>query len=602
MWRLGRYRVDDRPFATGATAEVFAARKGRAGSRVAIKLLPLKTYRERAEAEADAATIDHPRLLSVHERVIDERRGVIGLVMDLADGGDLRSALRSGDEPTPVETLQIADDVLAALEAMHAVGLVHRDVKPENVMLERADGVLRARLGDMGIARPVDRTRSTGSVLGTDLYIAPEVHDGKPPSASADLWALGYVLYESLFGAPPHASAATTYQAIGRLRAEGPDRPPNVPDSVWSVVAQLLAPLPQDRPRNATAARALLESARDAAQHASIGRSTDVSGEPRRKRSAGYRAASALTPVRNRIWGRGAAVVSALVVVGGIAWDPANLIGKPASSLGAAIAVTPLSAEEPSVIPTQYQWRLKDGVLTGRLDVRNASEEPTRATTMPELFPADVVHDGRLRLADFDGVQERQSDGSVLVRFGVPPLAPNTHHLVVFRLAVGEDPHTDRAQLDDLLRGREIAINRHAFNLSDAPILERVVLTTSPALNIGDISDLTVSGTTNDGRVATDEFLRDRRYEVVSGANVVRVEDGRLRAVDAGTAVVRVVVGLLHADATVHVREREVATTVRTRTTTGRKQPTYEPVAPTTTPESTDFTVLPDGEEDVVVE
>ena len=177
-WRLGPYRVDDRPFATGATAEVFVARRGRTGPRVAIKVLPLRTFRARAEAEADVATIDHPRLLAVHERVEDERRGVVGLVMDLAAEGDFRSALRGPTAPTSLEVLRIVDDVLAALGALHDVGLVHRDVKPENVMLERVDGELRGRLGDMGIARLADRTRSTGSVLGTDLYIAPEVHDG----------------------------------------------------------------------------------------------------------------------------------------------------------------------------------------------------------------------------------------------------------------------------------------------------------------------------------------------------------------------------------------------------------------------------------------
>ena len=250
-WRLGPYRVDDRPFASGATAEVFGARRGRTGSRLAIKVLSLRTYRERAETEAASARVEHPRLMSVHEAIVDERRGVVGLVMDFAAEGDLRNALRSGDEPSPIEMVQIADDVLAALDALHGHGLVHRDVKPENILLERIDGQRRARLGDLGIARPVDRTRSTGSVLGTDLYIAPEVHDGGAPSIAADLWAVGYVLYEGLFGAPPHADAATTYQAIGRLRAEGPDRPPNVPDAIWRVVATLLAPAPGDRPANA---------------------------------------------------------------------------------------------------------------------------------------------------------------------------------------------------------------------------------------------------------------------------------------------------------------------------------------------------------------
>ena len=205
-------------------------------------------------------------------------------------------------------------------------------------------------------------------------------------------------------------------------------------------------------------------------------------------------------------------------------------------------------------------------------------------------------------LVDFDGVQERQSDGSVLVRFAVPPLAPNSHHLVVFRLEVGDAAATDRLQLDALLRGREAAINRHAFNLSDAPTLERLTLDVgSSTLDIGDLTALSVRGATNRGEAAPEELIKDRRFEVVSGADAVRVENGRLRAVTAGTAVVRVVVGLLHAETSVHVKDRPVATTVKTTKTTAKRPPAYEPVAPTTTPESTDFTVLPDGDEDVVV-
>lgn len=599
MWRLGRYRVDDRPFASGATAEVFVARRGRTGPRVAIKVLPLKTYRERAEAEAEFATTEHARLLSVHERVVDERRGVIGLVMDLMPEGDLRSALRGGDEPSAPEMLQLADDVLAALEALHAVGVVHRDVKPENVLLERLDGELRARLGDMGIARPVDRTRTTGSVLGTDLYIAPEVHDGQPPSPSADLWALGYVLYEGLFGAPPHASAATTYQAIGRLRADGPDRPPNVPDSVWSAVSQLLAPRPEDRPRTAAAARRVVASALDAAQTATIARVADEDAELRRRKSAGYkRAASMLSPRRRRLWSRAApaALVAAAVVAGAVAWDPADLLGTPAAATGESLAVTPLAADEPSVVPTQYQWRLRAGVVSGRLDVTNSSEEPTPVTTMPELFPKAAVREGRLQLRGFDGVQEQQDDGSVLVRFAIPALQPRAHHVVSFTLIVGADVDADR--LEKLLRDREATINRHAFNLSDAPTLERVALAPDLAtLNAGDSTALRLSGTTHDGDVAPIELLKNARYEIVSGADVVRVDGGVLRALAPGAAVVRVVVGLLRAEATVRVRQRDVTTTTRRRVL----PPTSQPTTSTTADEGPSVTVLP-GNEDIVVE
>jgi serine/threonine protein kinase len=579
-WKLGPYRVDDKPFAAGATAEVFAARKGRTGERIAIKVLPLRTFRERAEAEAEVSTIDHPRLLAVHDRVVDERRGVVGLVMDLAAEGDLRTALRGADAPTPIEMVQIVDDVLAALETLHGVGLVHRDIKPENVMLERLDGELRGRLGDLGIARAVDRTRSTGSVLGTDLYIAPEVHDGALPSPPADLWAVGYVLYEGLFGAPPHADATTTYQAIGRLRTEGPDRPPGVPDAIWNVVAALLAPVPSDRPVSARAARALLDSARPAAEAASM--NADLAASPaaavrrpsgRKTTARGRHSLTRPQPSYERRpnVARGlAATLSIALVVGGLAWlggrDRLTWFDDSTPTAGATRSLTPMPPESEDVVPTQYQWQLRAGILTGRIDISNPSSEPTAATVIPELFPTSAVRDGTLALIDYDGPVERQHDGSVLVRFAVPPLAPRAHHIVAFRLSV-PDETDDRGVLSQLVRDRQTAIARHALTLSAAPTLAQVVveLATS-SLTVGQRSDVRIDGRTPKGESAPRDLLRDARIELVGSSGVVRVDGLGVVAVAPGQAVVRVVVGDLHADAPVTV----VAPPVKTPRTTAR--------------------------------
>ncbi|MEY2426154.1 MAG: serine/threonine protein kinase, bacterial [Actinomycetota bacterium] len=588
-WKLGPYRVDDKPFAAGATAEVFGARKGRTGERIAVKVLPLRTFRERAEAEAQVSTIDHPRLLAVHDSVVDERRGVVGLVMDLAAEGDLRTALRGADAPSPIEMVQIADDVLSALETLHSVGLVHRDIKPENVMLERVDGELRGRLGDLGIARPVDRTRSTGSVLGTDLYIAPEVHDGALPSPPADLWAVGYVLYEGLFGAPPHADAATTYQAIGRLRTEGPDRPPDVPDAIWNVVAALLAPLPEDRPPSARAARALLDSARDAAEAASTSDlASNAAAAVRRPsgRKTTARGRNSLTrpqPTYDRrpnVARSVAATMSVVLVVGGLAWlggrDRLTWFDSTPQTIGATRSLTPMPPESSDVVPTQYQWRLRAGILTGRLDISNPSSVTTAATMIPELFPTSAVRGGTLALIDYDGPVERQHDGSVLVRFAVPPLAPHAHHVVAFRLSV-PDEADDRGVLSQLVRDRHTAIERHALTLSDAPTLAQVVveLATS-SLTVGQRSDVRIDGRTPKGDTAPTELLRDARIELVGNGGVVRVDGLGVVALAPGQVVVRVIVGDLHADAPVTVvapvvkttrptvRERKPPTTVTT--------------------------------------
>ena len=590
---------------------MFAARRGRGGPRVAIKVLPLRTYRERAEAEADVASIDHPRLLAVHERVVDERRGVVGLVMDLAGEGDLRSALRGGSAPSPIEMLQIGDDVLTALEALHAVGLVHRDVKPENVMLERVNGQLRGRLGDLGIARPVDRTRSTGSVLGTDLYIAPEVHDGGAPSASADLWAFGYVLYEGLFGAPPHADASTTYQAIGRLRAEGPDRPPQVPDAIWNVVTSLLAPSPADRPVSAQAARELLASAVPAAQLASPVVAGVELPRPTMRRRVSARARRGGGYPRRPLYERspaiaraGAGIAAVVLVVGGLAWvgggQHLGWFNGESPALGAISSVAPLSPESDGVVPTQYHWRLRNGVLTGRIDVTNpSSSSASTATVMPELFPESAVVKGNLPLVGFSGATERQSDGSVLVRFAVPPLAPRAHHVVSFRLTL-PDNADDSAALTRLMRDREAAINRHVFALSDAPTLDHFVASVAPnSLAIGQQTQIMLRGYTRDGLTASDDLLRDARVEVLSGANVVRVDGRTATALASGTAVLRVIVGNLHSDTSMSVAVPPAAVT-SPPATTPKKRSRPPTTVPTTAPHEEPLPTTP-NEESVVV-
>ena len=566
-WKLGPYRVDDKPFAAGATAEVFGARKGRTGERVAVKVLPLRTFRDRAEAEAEIATIDHPRLLAARDRVVDERRGVVGLVMDMANEGDLRTALRSADAPSPIEMVQIADDVLAALDALHALGLVHRDIKPENIMLDRIDGQMRGRLGDMGIVRPIDRTRSTGSVLGTDLYIAPEVHDGALPSPAADLWALGYVLYEGLFGAPPHADAATTYQAIGRLRTEGPDRPPNVPDSIWNVVRALLAPSPDDRPATAREARLLLDGARPAAEAASTLIDPDDSPTAAVRRPSARRRSTAMTRgtvdrprpsyERKPNVARGIAAGAAVVLVaGGLAWvggrNPRTWFSGDAVNTGAVRSLAPMPSESGALVPTQYRWRLRGGTLTGRLTVSNPSGDTTPATSVPELFPISAVRGGDLALVGHDGPTETQADGSVLVRFPLPPLAPGAHHVVAFRLSVPEGTD-DRAVLARLLRDRQAAIKRHDLAVSEAPTVAQLLVdVAAKSLTVGERAGVVVQGRTPNGEAAPPELLKDVHLEVI-GSGVVRVEGLSVVAVSPGAVVVRAVLGDLYADAPVAV-------------------------------------------------
>lgn len=592
-WRLGPYWVEDRPFARGASAEVFRARDRRDGGVVAVKVLRLVALdpevRDRAEKEADHAALDHPHVARVLERLVDERRQLVGLVMDLAEGGDLRMALSGPNPPTPAEMLDLTDDILAGLGALHAAGVIHRDVKPENVLLQAVDGRRRARLGDLGIAREVDRTRSTGSVLGTDLYIAPEVHEGVTPSVSSDIWAVGYVLYEGLFGGPPHATSATAYQAIGRLRAAGPDRPPAVPDEVWDVVARLLAPSPGDRPASSAAARALIEPLR---RVLAVETSTTTSTVPA---PAQARIDTPLAPerpaarpprplMRPRPRPTGRRHLRGLPAAGAIAAIVLTVVATlnsvrtrsetpaPPEPIAAVRSLTPLSPQAPGVVPTQYQWRVRGGVLTGHLAVTNPTSASTAATLIPELFPTGASRDGRLSFSGPATIIERQIDGSTLLQLAIPALAPGESHDVRFTVTLPARGSADQV-LAALRRERDEAIARHALLRSGAPTLTSLEIAgPGAALSVGEQAPLGIVGRLESGEPAPPALLDGLRWTVVEGSDVIELGDASITARRAGPAVILASVGAVEARLEVTVLAPPAKTPAakprRSRTTT----------------------------------
>jgi eukaryotic-like serine/threonine-protein kinase len=200
--RDGRYRLERR-LGFGGMATVWLADDCRLGRPVAVKILSeqLATDAEyvlRFQREARvAAQLSHPNLVRLYDYGTEDGRPF--LVSEWIDGPDLHE-LRRGGEPVDVEVL--AADLLTALDYIHRAGIIHRDVKPSNVLVGQ-DG--RARLTDFGIAQPEDATRltETGMVLGTRSYIAPEVMRGERATPSADLYAAGVVLSEEIDESSP---------------------------------------------------------------------------------------------------------------------------------------------------------------------------------------------------------------------------------------------------------------------------------------------------------------------------------------------------------------------------------------------------------------
>jgi hypothetical protein len=228
-----------------------------------------------------------------------------------------------------------------------------------------------------------------------------------------------------------------------------------------------------------------------------------------------------------------------------------------------------------AIVPTQYRWELKDGTLTGHLDVTNPSAQPTAATEIPELFPHSAVRGSSLALIGHDGAVEPQQDGSVLVHFDLPPLAPHAHHLVVFRVSV-PSRQDDHVLLSRLVHDREDAISRHALALSEAPTLASLSIDLVPAsMTVGQRTSANIHGRTAKGGDAPAELLKDARLEIIGSSGIVRVDGLQLVGLAAGAVVVRVVVGDLHADTPVAVVAAPVSVP-KTTVTHVRRQPTTQ--------------------------
>ncbi|WP_405583428.1 serine/threonine-protein kinase [Streptomyces sp. NBC_01092] len=197
--------------------------------------------------------LEHPNVVSVRDLVVDGND--LALVMDLVRGTDLRTRLDRDRRLAPEAAVAIVADVADGLAAAHAAGVVHRDVKPENVLLDMQGplgpgGSHPALLTDFGVAKLIDsprRTRAT-KIIGTPDYLAPEIVEGLPPRAAVDIYALATVLYELLAGFTPFGGGHPG--AVLRRHVTETVAPlPGIPDELWQLLVQCLAKAPASRLR-----------------------------------------------------------------------------------------------------------------------------------------------------------------------------------------------------------------------------------------------------------------------------------------------------------------------------------------------------------------
>jgi len=262
--RLGRYEIRSK-LGKGGMGEVYLAQDTKLDRKVALKTLPVefaanpdRMRRFMEEAKAVSA-LNHPNIVTIHE--IDQADSVHFITTEFIDGETLRQRMRRGPLKWK-EVLDVATQIASALSEVHAAGIVHRDVKPENVML-RGDGI--AKVLDFGIAKLVERlppesgdsdppagtaVTEQGVVFGTDAYLSPEQARGVTMDGRSDIWSLGVVLYEMAAGRAPFQGKTPSHVIVAILENDPPPLArfaPGTPPELQRIVRKCLAKEPGER-------------------------------------------------------------------------------------------------------------------------------------------------------------------------------------------------------------------------------------------------------------------------------------------------------------------------------------------------------------------
>ena len=415
----GRYRLQTL-LGTGGMSTVWAAWDERLQRRVAVKFLrtpvggdaeEIEIAGQRVMREARiAARLHHPYAVAVFDAV--EHEGHPCLVMQFVPSITLATLLRTGGLLQVEEAAQVGAQVGSALAAAHAAGIVHRDVKPGNILVAE-DGT--ALISDFGIAHALgDATlTATGLVHGTPAFLAPEVARGGEATFAADVYSLGSTLYAALEGTPPFGTEANALALLHRVAA-GEFPPPTQSGSLTGLITQMLSADPADRPRMSEVAHRLDEVSRaepvpagptpiapqppadPAASSAPTFEPVPIVAAPAPEPSAGAEPG----PPRRRRWAAPAAAAAALLVVlavvlGVLGWpgDPSapsaadELSSAPpsdapsaTSSVGASSAprTVPPSASAPPPVTSASAVPTPDRPTTAPQVTREPTREPTR--------------------------------------------------------------------------------------------------------------------------------------------------------------------------------------------------------------------------------
>ena len=422
---LDRYEVG-RLLGAGGMAEVFEGRDRLLSRRVAIKVPlaqhahdPEFAHRFRREAQT-AASLSHPGVVAVYDT--GSENGTHFIVMEYVEGRTLKDVIRAEAPLYPDRAAEIAADVCSALAAAHARGLVHRDVKPANIML-MPDG--RVKLMDLGIARAAagETVTQTAAMLGTAQYISPEQAQGQTVDYRSDLYSLGCCLYEMLTGTVPFRGATPVAIAYRHIR-EDPAPPrllnPDVPPAREAVSQKAMAKRPEDRYQTAAEFRADLARAR-AGQRVAAGPAAGAAtaamatamlppmtgyqpsaghpvGYPRSGApvTAGRAARHAGAPAGRRWWLYVLVPLGVIALAVGVAFTVSRLVDPPPETPAAPTLPT---ATRPKVVETT-------ALQTSTSQLPTTSRLPT-TTAPPTTAPPSTQPQGQVQVPDVIGRRAR---------------------------------------------------------------------------------------------------------------------------------------------------------------------------------------------------